>query len=34
MARLRTSLARLTLAVVPILIITIDLDILGRRWVL
>jgi hypothetical protein len=33
MARLRTSLARLAWAALPIFIVTIDLGVLGRRWV-
>jgi hypothetical protein len=32
MARLRTSLERLAWAALPILIITIDMGLLGRRW--
>jgi hypothetical protein len=33
MARLRKSLARVAWTALPILVIAIDMDILGRRWV-
>jgi hypothetical protein len=33
MARLRKSLARLVGAALPILVIAIDMDVLGRRWI-